>query len=163
MSTLASAVLGGVDGVVTSFAIAAGAFAGGLDARAVSVVGFSSLAADGLSMGASEYLSVSAERALRLKQEAPPPPPLVLPRRAGAVCFASFVACGAPVILLAVYASSLLVCTAVSLLELALLGMARACTSGEPLHVGLGQTVLLGAGAGGVAYGVGRLVEAAAA
>lgn len=155
MSTLGSAVLGGVDGVVTSFAIAAGAFAGGFGARTVSVVGFSSLFADGLSMGASEYLSVSAERALQHSSFAP--------TRAGAVCFVSFVACGAPVVLVAVYASSLLVCAAVALLELALLGMGRACTSGEPLHVGLGQTVLLGSAAGGVAYGVGRLVEAVAA
>lgn len=156
MSTLGSAVLGGVDGVVTSFAIAAGAFAGGFGARTVSVVGFSSLFADGLSMGASEYLSVSAERALQR-------PSSLAPTRAGAVCFLSFVACGAPVVLVAVYASSLLVCAAVALLELALLGMGRACTSGEPLHVGLGQTVLLGSAAGGVAYGVGRLVEAVAA
>ena len=46
MTTLRSAILGGVDGVITSFAIVAASAVGGVDRRAVATVGFASLFAD---------------------------------------------------------------------------------------------------------------------
>lgn len=59
---LADAVLGGVDGCVTTFAIVAGAAGGGLPHRTIVVLGFANLIADGFSMAASNYLSVKSRR-----------------------------------------------------------------------------------------------------
>ncbi|CAM9103983.1 unnamed protein product [Ectocarpus sp. 6 AP-2014] len=55
-----AAVFGALDGVLTSFAVAAGASGGGLGTQAVLIVGVSSIVADGLSMGLGEYLSSKA-------------------------------------------------------------------------------------------------------
>ncbi|CAM9698772.1 unnamed protein product, partial [Ectocarpus sp. 8 AP-2014] len=55
-----AAVFGALDGVLTSFAVVAGASGGGLGTQAVLIVGVSSIVADGLSMGLGEYLSSKA-------------------------------------------------------------------------------------------------------
>lgn len=55
-----AAVFGALDGVLTSFAIVAGAAGGGLGTQAVLILGVSSIFADGLSMGLGEYLSSKA-------------------------------------------------------------------------------------------------------
>lgn len=64
---------------------------------------------------------------------------------------------------LLVYAASagLLAASCVALVALMLLGAGRARATGEPLLLGLAQTTLLGAAAGGVAFGVGRAGHAA--
>jgi len=56
-----AAVFGGLDGILTSFAVVAGASGGGLGSSVVLIVGFSNLVAGALSMGAGEYLSSKAE------------------------------------------------------------------------------------------------------
>lgn len=151
MSTLRSALLGGVDGVITSFVVVAGASAGNFASHVVLVVGSSSVLADGLSMGVSEYLSSSAARAAGEQGRRNASPVLL-----GAVCFTSFVSCGAiPLLVFLLVRENLFSCAMFSLVELMLLGSARAHFTGEPLLVGLGQTTLLGAAAGGVAFGVG--------
>eukprot|EP00903_Cladosiphon_okamuranus_P015404 g14228.t1 len=55
-----AAVFGALDGVLTSFAVVAGASGGGLGTQAVLIVGVSTIVADGLSMGLGEYLSSKA-------------------------------------------------------------------------------------------------------
>lgn len=64
-SVLADAVLGAVDGTVTTFAVVAGALGAGLGAGVVVVLGLANLFADGLSMAAGRYLGVSAAREQR--------------------------------------------------------------------------------------------------
>eukprot|EP00033_Pygsuia_biforma_P001337 GCRY01001515.1.p1 GENE.GCRY01001515.1~~GCRY01001515.1.p1 ORF type:complete len:320 (+),score=48.99 GCRY01001515.1:72-1031(+) len=54
-------VFGGLDGIVTNFAIVSGVAGAGLSTAAVLVLGFSNLFADGLSMGFGDYLSSKAE------------------------------------------------------------------------------------------------------
>ena len=61
-SHLSDAVLGGIDGCVTTFAVVAGAAGGGLPNTVIVVLGFANLAADGFSMAASNYLSVKSRR-----------------------------------------------------------------------------------------------------
>jgi VIT1/CCC1 family predicted Fe2+/Mn2+ transporter len=53
---LADAVLGSIDGCVTTFAVVAGSFGGGLSGRVAIILGLANLLADGFSMGASNYL-----------------------------------------------------------------------------------------------------------
>jgi VIT1/CCC1 family predicted Fe2+/Mn2+ transporter len=61
-SPLADAVLGGIDGCVTTFAVVAGAAGGDLPDSVIIVLGFANLFADGFSMAASNYLSVKSRR-----------------------------------------------------------------------------------------------------
>lgn len=61
-SYLSDAVLGGIDGCVTTFAVVAGAVGGGLSGVVIIVLGFANLLADGFSMAASNYLGAKSER-----------------------------------------------------------------------------------------------------
>ena len=60
-SYLRDAVLGAVDGTVTTFAVVAGAVGASLAPPVVIVLGLANLFADGLSMGVSNYLGVRAD------------------------------------------------------------------------------------------------------
>lgn len=139
-SLVRPSLLGGVDGVITSFAIVAGGHAGTLGRTSVLVIGLSSLAADGLSMGVSEYLSGGEQPDWR----------------AGLACFASFVVLGL-VPLVAYVTTTLLVSILLSLVCLAGLGALRG-----PHRRGRNvlQTLVLGTAAGGVAFGVALAVAA---
>lgn len=66
-SLLGDAVLGGIDGCVTTFAVVAGAAGGGLPDAVIVVLGFANLLADGFSMAASNYLNVKSRREELLK------------------------------------------------------------------------------------------------
>lgn len=57
-----SIVFGGLDGILTSFAIVAGAAGAGLSVKAVLAIGISNVLADALAMGVGEYLSSKSER-----------------------------------------------------------------------------------------------------
>lgn len=61
-------VYGGIDGVVTTFAVVSAAAGANLDVSVVLILGFSNLIADGLSMGVGSYLSTKSERELMVKK-----------------------------------------------------------------------------------------------
>ena len=149
-SALRSAVLGAVDGVITSFAIVAASDAGDLGNRAVIIVGFASLFGDATSMAVSEALAVRTDAAR------------LYPVLAGASCFAAFVACGLVPLFTYLATASLVSCASFSVTTLMLLGATRARLASAPLLTGLLETASLGAAAGGIAYGVGLLAHAVA-
>ena len=147
MTRFRAAVLGGVDGIITSFAIVAGAHSGSLSTQVVLLIGLSSLVADGLSMGISEFLSTQASREAN-------------PIQQGLVCFASFVVNGVvPIVTYVAVRGVLLSVAMFSLVQLMLLGVLRSWYTSEHILVGLLQTSLLGGIAGTAAYGVGTLVD----
>ncbi|MBK8561847.1 MAG: VIT1/CCC1 transporter family protein [Saprospiraceae bacterium] len=55
-------VYGGMDGIVTTFAVVAGAAGAGLDSSVVIILGFANLIADGFSMSVGSYLANRSER-----------------------------------------------------------------------------------------------------
>lgn len=59
---LGDAVLGAIDGSITSFVVVAGAIGAGFSSLVVLVLGFASLLADGFSMAAGNYLGTKAQR-----------------------------------------------------------------------------------------------------
>jgi VIT1/CCC1 family predicted Fe2+/Mn2+ transporter len=61
-SYLGDAVLGGVDGTVTTFAVVAGAVGAGFSSLVIVVLGVANLLADGLSMAVSNYLGTRVDR-----------------------------------------------------------------------------------------------------
>ena len=148
---LRAAMLGAVDGVITSFAVVASASALE-DARdAALTVGAASVVADGLSMGVSEFLSSASERAGGAAGASP--------ALLGVACFVSFVAAGTLPLVVFLASEGVLAAACFALVELMLLGSARARTTGEPVLLGLGQTAGLGGLAGAVAFGIGRLAS----
>lgn len=81
-------VYGANDGIITTFAVVSGVAGAGLSTTVVLILGLASLFADGMSMGASKYLSMRSEGELDAVPE---------PRRAsrhGAVTLVSFVVAG---------------------------------------------------------------------
>jgi hypothetical protein len=50
-------IYGANDGIITTFAIVSGVVGGNLPSRVVLILGFANLLADGVSMGASNFLS----------------------------------------------------------------------------------------------------------
>ena len=58
---LKSIVYGGMDGIITTFAVVSGATGGGLGIDVILILGFSSIFADALSMGVGDALSSKAE------------------------------------------------------------------------------------------------------
>ena len=58
---MSDAVLGGIDGCVTTFAIVSGVIGAGLNPSVAVVLGFANLVADGFSMAVSNYESARAE------------------------------------------------------------------------------------------------------
>ncbi|MDZ7747493.1 MAG: VIT1/CCC1 transporter family protein [Halofilum sp. (in: g-proteobacteria)] len=65
---LADAVLGGIDGCVTTFAVVAGATGGALSPLVVIILGFANLVADGFSMAVSNYHGTRSAREFVSKQ-----------------------------------------------------------------------------------------------
>jgi vacuolar iron transporter family protein len=61
-SYLGDAVLGGIDGCVTTFAVDTGAVGGGFSGMVIIVLGLANLVADGFSMGISNYLGSQSQR-----------------------------------------------------------------------------------------------------
>ena len=57
-----SMVYGGLDGIITTFAVVAGVVGGALDLRIIIILGFSNLLADGFSMATGDYLSSKSEK-----------------------------------------------------------------------------------------------------
>ena len=58
--SVSDAVLGGIDGCITTFAIVTGSVGAGFPAQVALILGFANLLADGLSMAVSNYESIKA-------------------------------------------------------------------------------------------------------
>jgi VIT1/CCC1 family predicted Fe2+/Mn2+ transporter len=86
-------VYGANDGVITTFAVVAGVAGGALPPAAVLIVGVANLAADGLSMGVGNFLSIRAHQSARRAEGLSPDEPY--PARHGAATFAAFAVAGA--------------------------------------------------------------------
>jgi VIT1/CCC1 family predicted Fe2+/Mn2+ transporter len=59
---LGSLVYGGLDGIITTFAVVSGVVGAQLEARVILILGIGNLLADGFSMGTGDYLSTKSER-----------------------------------------------------------------------------------------------------
>ena len=59
---VSDAILGGIDGCVTTFAIISGAIGAGFSASVALILGFANLFADGFSMAVSNYESIKAQQ-----------------------------------------------------------------------------------------------------
>lgn len=154
---LRDAVFGAGDGVVTTFAVIAGATGAQLGPAAAVILGLANLAADGLSMGAGNYLALKSQLEqgqLSVREEKP--------HRHGAVTFGAFVVAGIVPLLayLAPPQSVFPLAVALSVLALFAIGAARTSFVARPWwRCGL-EMLLIGTLAGAAAFGVGLAARA---
>ena len=146
---LRPSILGAIDGLITSFVIVAGGFASSASIRVITLIGFSSLFADGISMGVSEALSSRAQDSdLTIRNAA----------LQGATCLAGFVSFGSmPLIGYVVgrtHVARRLLSTFLFLLFLMIVGIIRAWVARQSVFRTVAEIVCLGSVAGGVAYGI---------
>lgn len=145
---LRPALLGAVDGLITSFVIVAGGLASETAKSKILLIGFSSLVADGLSMGVSESISSRAQDGLSLCQAG----------ALGLVCLVSFIVVGCfPLVGFAAGTTteaSRAASIALFAVFLVAVGGARALITKEACLLATAETVVLGAIAGGVAYAI---------
>jgi VIT1/CCC1 family predicted Fe2+/Mn2+ transporter len=153
-------VYGANDGLITTFAVVAGVEGGALTRRAVLVVGLANLLADGLSMGAGNYLSIRAQEGVRRSQELPEEE--ARPARHGTATFMAFVAVGAlPLVpyVLPAWPASTRLASATFLTFAALFGVGAlrsAVTEDSPVAGGL-EMLGLGVAVAAVAYYAGSV------
>lgn len=153
-------VYGGIDGVITTFAVVAGVRGGEFAAGVAIVIGVANLFADGLSMAVGNFLSIrsneGARRAAGLPEEESEPV------RHASATFAAFVAAGTVPLLPFLFALSDRQRFAASIiLTLATLfsaGLLRAFVTGESRRASVAEMLGLGAIVAAVAYYVGRIV-----
>jgi VIT1/CCC1 family predicted Fe2+/Mn2+ transporter len=157
---LAEFVYGSIDGTVTTFAIIAGIAGANLSATIVIILGFSNVLADGFSMAASNYLSEQSH------QDQNPDENHQLPLKTALATFLSFVTIGSIPVVSFIIAEQIplfanneflfaMICTGITFIGI---GAVRGKISGKhPLRTSI-ETLLVGAIAAGVAYGVGAFL-----
>ncbi|HEX6913218.1 MAG TPA: VIT1/CCC1 transporter family protein [Longimicrobium sp.] len=152
-------VYGANDGIITTFAVVAGVAGAALSVRTVLILGMANLLADGFSMGASNFLSIRSEEAVRHSRGDPMGEPF--PFRHGlATMLAFFVAGAVPLLPYVLVTPDRRFGVAVwaTLVTLFVVGALRSTvTLLRWWKAGL-EMLLVGATAAAVAYGVGYLL-----
>jgi VIT1/CCC1 family predicted Fe2+/Mn2+ transporter len=153
-------VYGANDGIITTFAVVAGVAGAQLDARIVLILGFANLLADGFSMGASNFLSIRSDEAVRKGAGLAVLEPF--PGRHSVATFAAFVVVGCVPLLSYIVVSTpapFLTAVLLTLATLFVVGAARSLvTHARWWWSGL-EMLLVGSAAAAVAYAVGAFVD----
>ena len=153
-------VYGANDGIITTFAVVAGVAGAQLDARIVLILGFANLLADGFSMGASNFLSIRSDEAVRRSTGLAVAEPF--PGRHSVATFAAFVVAGCVPLLsyvIAGAAAPFRSAVILTLVTLFVVGAARALVTGLRWWWSGLEMLAVGSAAAAVAYGVGAFVE----
>jgi VIT1/CCC1 family predicted Fe2+/Mn2+ transporter len=151
-------VYGATDGVVTTTAVIAGAAGAAFDARVGIVLGLANLAADGISMGASNYLGLKSEL-----EQAGSSVVAEQPWRHGLATTLAFMTAGAmPLLVYAVEIKNadlrLLLALGISALVLSGVGAARALFIRRGIVRCALEVLFIAGGAATLAYAIGKLI-----
>ena len=149
-------VYGANDGIITTFAVVAGVAGAALAAKTVIILGVANLLADGFSMGASNFLAIRSDEAIRasLGEEVHEP----YPARHGLATMAAFVLVGSVPLtpyLLIDGPLQLQWATLVTLATLFAVGAARALVTDLRWWKAGAEMLAVGAAAAAVSYAVG--------
>lgn len=152
-------VYGSVDGVITTLAVISGASGAALDPRVGLILGVANLAADGLSMGASNYLGLKSEleqtgRSVAQEQ----------PWRHGLATSVAFAVAGAVPLLAYLVprpagASIFVFAVLFASVALVIAGGLRGRLVGKAPWRGALEMLAIGLAASAAAYGIGAVVE----
>lgn len=153
-------VYGANDGIITTFAVVSGVAGAQLDVRIVLILGFANLLADGFSMGASNFLSIRSEEAVRRMSGRGVKEPF--PTRHSIATFGAFVIAGVvPLLSYVAFADAdpFPVAVVLTLATLFAVGAARSMVTDVRWWRGGFEMLAVGSLAAAVAYGVGGFVE----
>lgn len=151
-------VYGANDGIITTFAVVAGAAGALLSPGVIIILGFANLLADGFSMGASNALAIRAEHELEKRKR-----DLITPFQHGSVTFTAFLIAGAmpliPYVFPIATSQQFFVSSLLAAVAFFSVGAARTLiTKGNTLKAGL-EMLVIGGVAAFVAYGVGWAIK----
>ena len=153
-------VYGATDGTVTTFAIISGAVGASLGLGVIIILGFANLFADGISMAISNYLSTKSSNSVTSLSKKNP-------IKTAFATFVSFVVVGfIPLIAFVIAPLHLwlqsnqfiisIVCTAIAFLAI---GWIKSGITSKSRFMSMAETLIMGAIASGIAYGVGYLLR----
>lgn len=148
-------VFGGIDGLVTTFAVISGVVGASLSSGIILILGFANLFADGFSMGVSNYLSKKSESDLEQSKL------VVKPQMSGLVTFLSFIVIGfVPIFafLVPVQNQFFLSCVLTGAAFFSV-GYFKGSVTGKSKFKSAMETFLIGALAAFIAYYVGNLLS----
>lgn len=151
-------VYGANDGIITTFAVIAGASGAGFPSAVIIVLGIANLVADGFSMAASKYLSVKSEQSIDQagseKRNA---------LKDGATTFLAFVGAGAlpliPFLLPHTAEHAFAVSATAGAFAFFLIGAARTFVIRKNVVLAGLEMLIVGGAAASIAYGLGKWVE----
>lgn len=159
-------VYGGIDGVVTTFAVVAGVKGASLALPVILILGFANLVADGFSMAVGKYLSDKSSKDHLIKNGSEHADN-VEPFKGGMYTFVSFNVVGLVPLLAYIFRPVLgiteeftftLACI-LTLVALFVIGFVKGRVDETPqLKAGI-QTMLIGGIAAVIAYGIGSFIE----
>jgi vacuolar iron transporter family protein len=154
-------VYGGIDGIVTTFAVVAGAAGANLSGRIVIILGFANLIADGFSMSVGSYLSKETELDLHNDDNKN------VPIKTALATFAAFNIVGLVPLLFFIMPISQFLSSnqkyfysaLVTFLSFIIIGFLKSKISHKKLTRGIIETTLLGTIAALLAFCAGTLLE----
>lgn len=148
-------IFGGIDGIVTTFAIVAGVVGASLGSFIIFILGLANLLADGFSMAVSNYLSTKSENQIHQNKRKSP-------FKAGWVTFFAFIIFGVvPLLPYIVFQFTtwefnvFAVSCVFAFLTFATLGYLKAKVTKLSVYKSIFETVMIGAAASLIAYFVG--------
>jgi vacuolar iron transporter family protein len=155
-------VYGASDGIVTTFAVVTGVAGGSLTPAAVLIVGAANLAADGLSMGVGNFLSIRANERARAADNLPEEE--AYPSKHGLATFAAFIIAGSvpllPYLVDAASANVVVWSVGLTLSTMFGLGAARGFATEETWWKAGLESLMLGSLVAAAAYAAGAIVAA---
>ena len=154
-------VLGGVDGIITTFAIISGAVGANVDFKIIIIIGLSSLFADAFSMGVSNYLATKTD--VKLIKNIDKNPVL-----SGLITAGSFIFWGVIPLIPYIFALRLdfnykyifIISMIMSLLTFLSIGTLRSMYDKSNSIIIIFETLILGTIAASIAYIIGNLLDA---
>jgi VIT1/CCC1 family predicted Fe2+/Mn2+ transporter len=157
---LGDIIYGANDGIITTFAVVSSAAGAGFAVQVVIILGVANLIADGFSMGASRYLSITSEQTLAEGASDESRSPV----SDGLATFAAFVAAGSlplvPFLFIHESAPLFLISAIATAISLFVVGAARALvTTRGALVCGI-EMLVVGGVAAAIAYSLGAFVKA---
>ena len=154
-------VYGANDGIITTFAVVAGVTGGALTHTAVLVIGAANLAADGLSVGAGNFLAIRANESARQAENLPEEE--AHPFRHAVATFAAFVGAGAvpltPYLLPTASDTRFIWSAVLTFGSLFAVGAARSTVTEDRWWATGLEMLILGMAVAAAAYGAGALVS----
>jgi predicted membrane protein (TIGR00267 family) len=162
-----SIVYGGMDGIITTFAIVAGVAGASLASSIVLILGFANLIADGISMATGDYLSnkseVEASKNKNIFKKVSSGKRLfrISPLKSGVVTFFSFVVFGFVPLLAYVlrFDNAFQISIVLTFIALFLLGASKCKITNKGWFISGIETLVIGGVAAGASYYIGYLIS----